>query len=121
MIQTQVFGTKKSRGNNEIMLTTKVFEKHHHKVRQDYAPNRAPRLSKRHRHSHFGAVVIMAPLIIILKIILQYIWEKGLTRDDHLPKEKRKSFQAWSDHYVCPSPIEIPRCLTLDIYRPKFL
>ena len=63
----------------------------------------------------FDPLDIIAPLIIILKIILQYIWKEGLAWDDRLQKEKRKSIQIWIDNNLCSPPIEIPRCLTLDI------
>ncbi|XP_075261127.1 uncharacterized protein LOC142352857 [Convolutriloba macropyga] len=67
----------------------------------------------------FDPLGIIAPVIITLKIILQEIWKEGLAWDDSLPKEKIKSIQTWIDNYMCSPPIEIPRCLTLDVATRK--
>ena len=69
----------------------------------------------------FDPLGIIAPVIITLKIILQEIWKEGLAWDDRLPKEKRKSIQTWIDNYLCSPPIEVPRCLTLDVATRKTL
>ena len=58
-------------------------------------------------------------MIISLKIIPKEIWKEGLAWDDRLPKEKQKSIQIWIDNYMCSPPIEIPRCLTLDVATRK--
>ena len=67
----------------------------------------------------FDPLGIIAPVIITLIIILQEIWKEGLARDDHLPQEKSKSIQTWIDNYMCSPPIEVPRCLTLDVATSK--
>ena len=67
----------------------------------------------------FDPLGIIAPVIITLKIILQEIWKEGLAWDDSLPKEKIKSIQTWIDNYMCSPPIEIPRCLTVDVATRK--
>ena len=45
--------------------------------------------------------------------------QQNLAWDDSLPKEKIKSIQTWIDNYMCSPPIEIPRCLTLDVATRK--
>ena len=67
----------------------------------------------------FDPLGIIAPVIITLKTVLQEIWKEGLAWDDSLPKEKIKSIQTWIDNYMCSRPIEIPRCLTLDVATRK--
>ena len=59
----------------------------------------------------FDPLAIIAPLVITLKIILQYVWKEGSAWDDPLPLEKRILIQKWIDKYQSAPPIEFPRCI----------
>lgn len=57
----------------------------------------------------YDPVGFISPFIVIIKCLLQEIWENGLGWDDELPSELRKRWEIWSDQISLLADLKIER------------
>ncbi|CAB3990844.1 Hypothetical predicted protein, partial [Paramuricea clavata] len=53
----------------------------------------------------------LAPFILLAKLMMQKAWVQGLSWDEHLPEEHRRTWKQWFEELIKLSLIKIPRCL----------
>jgi hypothetical protein len=60
--------------------------------------------------SLFDPLGFIAPVSLLVKSLLQKLWQKKLTWDQQLPEEDLKCWRRWKSDLQCLSDVIIPRC-----------
>ena len=63
----------------------------------------------------FDPLGFLAPFILLAKLMMQQAWVQGLSWDEHLPEEHRRTWKQWFQELIKLSLIKIPRCLRKSI------